>query len=110
MYKRQAPDRAIIVESESFQTFSQLFAPIKSVHEKVAKKGCKLSLFSQLSAPIKSGVIVFYFFCFATHHSHLLFCVVILVIFSFFLKYTPMEVVPPAGMLVKITDDVLRVG
>ena len=30
--------------------------------------------------------------------------------FFFNLKYTPMEVVPPAGMLVKITDDVLRVG
>ena len=30
--------------------------------------------------------------------------------FFFFFKYTPMEIVPPAGMLVKITDDVLRVG
>ena len=30
--------------------------------------------------------------------------------FFFFFKYTPMEVVPPAGMLVQITDDVLHVG
>ena len=36
--------------------FSQLFAPIKSVHEESCEKLCKLSLFSQLSAPIKSGV------------------------------------------------------
>ena len=53
-----ASQRAINVESKILKTFAATFRPHneRNLHEKRCDKVCKLELFSQLYAPIKTGV------------------------------------------------------
>ena len=52
----------MVLPGITFGLLAQNFAPIKSVHEESCEKSLQTLLFSQLSAPIKSGVKSFFFF------------------------------------------------